>query len=157
METDWLIVDGNNLLHACPEITEHPGPVDFAAARQLLARRLDRLAGRLAGRVTLVFDGTVGGRDASFTGAAEVVYAAAAATADSVIERLVAGAPRSLRILVVTSDRPEARVVEAGGGQTLSCRAFAAWLADDAREQRRQRAQAPLSTFRPRLGDRFPR
>jgi uncharacterized protein len=134
MQTDWLLIDGNNLIHR--EAAERGAPIgDFKAARWRLARRLDELAGRLAARVTLVFDGTRGGRDDAFeTASLEVLYCPAHVTADTVIEQLARTSRHPERVLVVTSDRAERDTVEAAGAGTESCGHFLDRLADARRE-----------------------
>ena len=68
MDAEWIIVDGNNLLHHDPAVVSADGAMDFASARWALARRLDQLAGEMGARITLVFDGTRGRRHAASLG-----------------------------------------------------------------------------------------
>jgi len=65
MPANWLIIDGNNLLHYDPRLAGLARR-DFDRARRELVQGLDQLAGRLARRVTIVFDG-VGPAPASAT------------------------------------------------------------------------------------------
>jgi predicted RNA-binding protein with PIN domain len=135
MQTDWLIIDGNNLIHREAAESRGPRTGDFVSARWRLARRLDELAGRLAARVTLVFDGTRGGRDEAFEASSiEVIFCPGHVTADTTIEQLVAGHARPERVLVVTSDRAERVTVEAAGAVTESCGLFLGRLDDLRRE-----------------------
>lgn len=153
MIADWIIIDGNNLLHHKPASERR----NFGAARWALAREIDELAGELAARITLVFDGTLGGRDEALASSAvDVVYSAAGETADLVIERAVEAARGSGRILVVTSDRAEQNTVAGAGAEVMSCSRFLETLSDSQRAIRRTlnpRARPPTG---PRLGDFFP-
>lgn len=156
MQTEWLIIDGNNLIHR--EAVGRAGEAgDFVSARWRLARRLDELAGRLAPRVTLVFDGTRGGRDEAFeTSSIEVIFCPAHTTADTMIERLAVRHSRPERVLVVTSDRAERVTVEAAGVATMSCGNFLDQLADVRRDLHaglRTRRSSPKGGT---LGDFFP-
>lgn len=156
MRTEWLIIDGNNLIHR--EAAEKGGETgDFVSARWRLARRLDALAGRLAPRVTLVFDGTRSGRDEAFeTSSIEVIFCPAHITADTMIARLAVRHARPERVLVVTSDNAERTTVEAAGVPTVSCGNFLDQLAEVRRDLhaglRTRRSGAKGTT----LGDFFP-
>lgn len=123
MNYDWIIIDGNNLLHTpgC----ELPGAAGFEQRRWALARRLTELVPLPARRITLVYDGSIGGRDDAFDGSPlEVVYTPRNSTADALIERLVCERPAGCRVLVVTSDHMERDTVEAAGAEALSCAGF---------------------------------
>ncbi len=123
MSFEWIIIDGNNLLHHGPR--KWLGVGDFDSARNALVRELDQVAGELAGKTTVVFDGGTGGTSELFkTMSVEVVFSGPGATADGVIERMVAEAPTKKDVMVVTSDRVECNVVEASGATAMSCRAF---------------------------------
>lgn len=124
MLAPWLIIDGNNLIHADAALRRSAGG-NFDLARRHLVHALDELVGELAERITVVFDGTHGGTQTGFEGAAvEVVFSPAHLTADSVIERLATGAADRGRVLVVSSDSLERHTVEAGGIGSTSCRSF---------------------------------
>jgi len=155
---DWLIIDGNNLVHSGRARSPRGRALDFDSERWALARRLDELAGDLADRVTVVFDGKYAGRNAAFDASAvEVLFTAGETTADARIERLVASSPHPARITVVTSDRGETLTVEAAGAGTMSCAIFLDHIEerraalDD--QIRRRRSRAGPAT----LGDFFPR
>jgi predicted RNA-binding protein with PIN domain len=86
---------------------------------------MEALLGIMANRITVVFDGTVGGKQTGFeSSAVEVQFTAADASADSVIERLSAETDTPTSIAVVSSDRLERYSVESSGVRVLSCRAF---------------------------------
>jgi len=156
MNFDRLVVDGYSLMHrAGPPPRRDEGP-RFSLARDALVRRLERLAGRLASRITLVFDGR-GERVAAGdlpSGPVEVLFSSGSLTADSVIERLVAAAADPARITVVTSDRRERETVEAAGARTVSCGDFLALC--EAAERDLARARVGPAAKRATLGDVFP-
>ncbi|MBI3986191.1 MAG: NYN domain-containing protein [Lentisphaerae bacterium] len=120
----WLIVDGHNLLFRALE----GGATDRRAleeARRQLVLKLDRFAGILATRITVVFDGASGPRRAAEeTTVVEVLFSFGGQTADAVIERLVSRAKNPRDILVVTSDRQERESVTAAGAEAMSAGCF---------------------------------
>lgn len=131
MTMDWLIIDGNNLVHHDLSAIGVRRGSDFSAVRSALARRIDELAGALARRVTIVYDGTRGGRDEAFEASSvEVIFSPGNMTADTVIERMVSEARNPGRVTVVTSDRGERDTVSAAGAEVTSCPQFIETLAD---------------------------
>lgn len=151
MTADWIIIDGNNLLHAGGIGTLLRGVSGFDARRRALVRELDGRLGTLAGKITLVFDG-VGDSDLLFGGASvEVLFSSAAGSADAVIEKRVTRAVKE-RFLVVTSDNAVKRAAEAAGSETMSCDAFVELLKDDVKIPSRGAVKARRAT----LGDFFP-
>jgi len=123
MDFDHLIIDGYNLLHQDEALDGRRD--DLQAARQRLVRRVERAAPEMAPRISVVFDGREGGRDASFDAPhLEVLFSPANRTADAVIERMVAEAKKPERICVVTSDRIEEQIVSAAGAFVVSCLEF---------------------------------
>ncbi|TAN37341.1 MAG: RNA-binding protein [Verrucomicrobia bacterium] len=154
MKARWIIIDGYSLLHRAPA----PAKIGTAAREQLVAR-LGATGEALAERITVVFDGAgfVGERQAQPPAPVEVIYATAAQTADSVIERLAHEATRPEEILVVTSDRAERETVDAAGVATLGCSDFLHHLAATENTLRRSASnlkhQAPPAV----LGDFFPK
>jgi predicted RNA-binding protein with PIN domain len=124
MLAQWLIIDGNNLLHSAPEFAARVRS-NFALARHDLVRRLEELLGLMAPRITVVFDGTIGGRQTGFeSSAVEVIFTSADVSADATIERLAAEAGNPQSVVVVSSDRLERYTVESSGVRSLSCRSF---------------------------------
>jgi ribosomal protection tetracycline resistance protein len=120
----WLIIDGNNLIHASPDLGDSAGR-DFNLARRQLVHELDELVSVLAEHITVVFDGAHGGKQTGFeSSAVEVIFSPSHFTADSVIERLAARTLDRDSAMVVSSDSLERHTVEASGVQSLSCRSF---------------------------------
>lgn len=157
MLTQWLIIDGNNLLHADPALARLVKS-NFALARNDCVRRLEGLLGLMANRITVIFDGTIGGRQSGFeSSAVEVQFTSSEASADSVIERLSSEADTPSAVLVISSDRLERHSVEASGVRSLSCRSF---LEEVARAQfdlhARLQHTSPRRGTRGTLGDFFP-
>jgi predicted RNA-binding protein with PIN domain len=125
-----LLIDGSNILHAWPEL------------RVLLKRDRDaarsRLVSAAAGlqegdrlRVSLVFDGrgpelTV--EHPSGQPGFAVLYTPSGATADDVIEQLVAKSRQPGDCLVATDDRAERQTIEALGASGLSSADLASWV-----------------------------
>lgn len=120
----WLIIDGNNLIHASPELLAAGGR-DFHLARHRLAQKLDEVVNVIAERITVVFDGRGGTGPTGFERyAVEVLFSPPNMTADSMIERMATHAADRDGVTVVSSDTLERHTVEAGGVHTLSCRNF---------------------------------
>lgn len=123
MDYDRLIIDGYNLMHQGETFDGANGGLQ--SARQRLVRRVERVAPAMAAQATIVFDGREGGRDAAFDAPhLEVLFSPAGLTADGLIERIVHEADHPERILVVTSDWIEQRLVSVFGAAVISCREF---------------------------------
>lgn len=154
MLADWLIIDGNNLVHQMPRRAGLP----FDVARTDLARQIDEVGGVLAKRVTLIFDGTRGGEDDAFRASSvEVLFSPGHRTADDVIERMVAADAHKRDIVVVTSDHAERDTVLAAGGSVMSCARFQDELAVQRGSMiRTMRAKPRGGATGPSLGDFFP-
>ena len=154
MDYDHLIIDGYNLLHQDAALAGRRG--ELQTARQRLVRRIERAAPEMAPRITVVFDGREGGRDASFDAPhLEVLFSPANRTADAVIERMVAAAKNPERILVVTSDRIEGQIVSSAGASVLSCLEFISRCdAAEGAPPKRRRGNSGRSGST--LGDYFP-
>ena len=120
MSTRYLVVDGHSVIFSWPELrTLHQQ--NRPAARKALADRLGHLHDTTPWRVTLVLDGKLGQAVAPAARNEMVVcYATADQTADSIIERLVAGSGLAAEILVITADEVEKRTVESLGAITAS-------------------------------------
>ncbi|MBA4387943.1 MAG: hypothetical protein C0404_08170 [Verrucomicrobia bacterium] len=156
MFPDHLIIDGNNLIHLAKG-KFLAGTRDFAAARRSLATQIDELAGGLAGKVTIVFDGTIGGRDDSFKVAnLDIIYSESHVTADRIIERMVSSSREPAKILVVTSDRSERHTVEAAGGEVTSCSVFVEMMEDSKKALKSGMKKLQQQSKGPTLGDFFP-
>ena len=156
MKCRWLIIDGYSLVHRDPETRSLPA-TNLMLSRERTVRKLESVAGALAERVTVVFDGQgeqAGSEDvvAGF----QVVYSTSGMTADSVIERLVHAHAQPGEILVVTSDRRERETVMAAGADTISCGDFLD-LCERTRGQMLPRPSSRSAQFKgPTLGDYFP-
>jgi predicted RNA-binding protein with PIN domain len=123
MDCDWLIIDGYNLLHQ--EGRFDGQREDLAVARQRLVRRIEQAVGGQANKISVVFDGREGGRDDALDAPhLEVLFSPSNRTADGMIEQMVHDAPHPERILVVTSDWIEQRLVSVFGATVISCREF---------------------------------
>jgi predicted RNA-binding protein with PIN domain len=123
MDFDWLIIDGYNLMHQDGALEGRRD--DLQTARQRLVRSIERAATEMASRITVVFDGREGGRDVAFDAPNfEVIFSPSNRTADGLIEQMVHDAKKTERVLVVTSDWIEQRLVSVFGASVISCREF---------------------------------
>lgn len=158
MKTEWIIVDGYNLIHQDPDLAAVMER-DIGLARQRLTRMLEAAIPRLARRVTVVFDGrgSCGGPSALESTTVEVVFSSASSSADNLIERLVSDSRQPERMLIVTSDRIEANAVSGSGAECISCPNFLDLLGSR-RAQGRSRSSAQGRRRRKlgSLGDCFP-
>jgi len=155
MDASLVIVDGNNLLHKIAGL--RASRRDFDSARWAVARALDQLTGEIDARITVVFDGTIGGHDEAFRSSRfEVVFSPANVTADTVIERMVTSSAKPEDILVITSDRCEQRMVAAAGAGTMSCEIFLQLVGERRDAMQRRAARTSKATPGATLGDFFP-
>jgi len=150
MDFDWLIIDGYNLMHQDDALDGRRD--DLQTARQRLVRRIEQSASEMARKITVVFDGREGGRDVALDAPnLEVLFSPSNRTADGLIEQMVHAAENPERILVVTSDWVEQRLVSVFGATVISCREFL---------QRCEAPSAPVKRQKPSkgstLGDFFP-
>lgn len=123
MDFDWLIIDGYNLMHQDGALEGRRD--DLQTARQRLVRSIERTATEMATRITVVFDGREGGRDVALDAPNfEVIFSPSNRTADGLIEQMVHDAKKTERVLVVTSDWIEQRLVSVFGASVISCREF---------------------------------
>jgi predicted RNA-binding protein with PIN domain len=102
---EHLMIDGNNAIHAIPELL-HELAVDRNRARDSLVRMLEPVT-NTGTRLTVVFDGR-GGRGSiqkfGSTNLFDVVYSSSQEGADGVIERMVMASKYPEQICVVTND-----------------------------------------------------
>ena len=156
MKCRWLIVDGYSLVHRDPETRSLPA-VNLMLSRERMVRKLESVAGAIAEKVTVVFDGRddpAGTEDV--VAGIQVVYSKGGMTADTVIERMVHAHAQPGEILVVTSDRRERETVMAAGADTISCGDFLD-LCERTRRQMLPRPSSRTPPFKdPTLGDFFP-
>lgn len=123
MDYDQLIIDGYNLMHQDAALNGRRD--DLPTARQRLVRRIEQAASGMASKIVVVFDGREGGRDVALDAPnLEVLFSPSNRTADGLIEQMVHDAPKPDRILVVTSDWIEQRLVSVFGATVISCREF---------------------------------
>ncbi len=118
----FLLVDGNNVIHAWPDLLAlHRRRRGLA--HEELCRRLRRLRDGSDYRVVVVFDGR-GERTEQIRepGGLQIVYTEGGNTADDVIERLAARYSKRYRIAVATDDGAEQNLVAAMGAEVWSSR-----------------------------------
>ncbi|MBT8042728.1 MAG: NYN domain-containing protein [Pontiella sp.] len=153
MQTEWLIIDGYNLLHQVPELARLL-QTDLHLARHRLVRMTEKTAHRMAPQTTIVFDGRESGRDDALSSShLEIYYSSGKHTADTVIEQLVARFASPEKILVVTSDRAEADTVLGDGAQVMSSQEFMAQCEIDSRKPASRHIRPGGKS---KLGDHFP-
>lgn len=116
----FLLVDGNNIIHAWPDLLKlhRRNPRDAHAE---LIRRLSEYKDFSNQRIVLVFDGR-GARtnEERPSGGLQIFYSGAGETADDVIERLAIRYADAYEITVATNDRAEQDIVVGAGGEVLS-------------------------------------
>lgn len=150
MKVARLIVDGYSLLHSAPEFSKYIR-AGMDIGRERVLQRVRLALPELASSAVVVFDGREGSLEDLEQ--IQVVYAPAHKTADAVIERMVAEAPRPEQLLVVTADRAERDTVTSFGAQVMSCAQFLE-ITGRMRTQNTPRARKKkLGT----LGDAFPK
>jgi len=102
---EHLIVDGNNAMHAIPEVSVELGR-DRNLARDSLLRMLEPVVGD-GNRLTVVFDGR-GGKGVltrhNNLNEFDVYYSSSYEGADGAIERMVMAAKNPEKICVITND-----------------------------------------------------
>ena len=115
-----LLVDGNNIIHAWPNLLElHRRRKE--SARNELIKILESLQDFSNHRVVVVFDGRGQKKtEERIPGSVQVIYSSSDASADSIIERLAAGYADKYRIIVATNDIPVQDAVVATGGEAVS-------------------------------------
>ncbi len=122
VETTFLLVDGNNIIHSWPELKDlHRRGKGLA--HEKLRHLLELYQDASGERVVLVFDGRreriqmEGGRRAHEV---QVIYSDASHTADDVIERLSAKYANRYRLTVATNDLAEQNMVYSLGAEVIS-------------------------------------
>jgi len=91
-----------------------------ALARESFSQRLQAFQDTSEWLVTLIFDGKHGSPQAPEPGKIAIIYSRQNATADSIIEKIVAGHPHPAQITVITTDQAEQQTVESLGAFSLS-------------------------------------
>lgn len=116
----FLLVDGNNIIHAWPELLEMHR-FNRGAAHAELIRQLSEYRDFSGARVVVVFDGrgavTTEERQAD---GLQVFYSSSDRTADDIIERLAIRYGSRFDLTVATDDRAEQDIVVGAGGAVLS-------------------------------------
>jgi uncharacterized protein len=118
----YLIVDGHSILHAWPELkllNRTPGRRN--AARELLLQSLRHYQDMTRTQVVVVFDGTTADTTEQREPAGlQIFFASKAATADSIIEKLVTRHAATYRMTVATADTMIRHNAEAAGAFCIS-------------------------------------
>jgi uncharacterized protein len=131
----FLLVDGNNVLHAWEDLR----PLRLRSAelaRRELTRLLTDWSDDADDRVVLVFDGgTRAPRDEQRDRRIQVIHGGPGETADAVIERLVLKYAGSYGLTVATDDRAVVDLAAAAGAETISCDLLKARLEAGARNR----------------------
>ena len=158
MKPQHVIVDGYSLLYHEPRL-KHPAAGQLQSAREQLIARLNAVAGLLADRITVVFDGRdlPGDQPEREPSVVEVIFSPAHQTADTMIERLAHHSVNPAGLLVITSDRAERDTVGAAGAHTMGCTEFLELLVQTEAELRRRAAAMHQRVPAPTLGDFFPK
>ena len=116
----FLLVDGNNIIHAWPDLLDLHRRVPGGAYPELI-RRLADFRDYSGERIVVVFDGRASATtEERPTPGLQVIYTSQSQTADDVIERLTTKYAGGYRITVATDDRAEQDLVVAAGGEVLS-------------------------------------
>jgi uncharacterized protein len=123
-----IIVDGYNLIRQSDALRQYER-TSLEAGRRALLRGLADYRRHRGHRITIVFDGWVGGsplEERDRAGGMDIIYSRLGEKADEVIKRLVAAG--SDEILVVTSDREIAAFAARRGKSSIDSREFAGKL-----------------------------
>lgn len=140
-----IIVDGYNLIRQSDTLRGYER-TSLKAGRQALLRRLAAYRTLRGHRITVVFDGWVGGsprEERDRAGGVEVIYSRLGEKADEVIKRLVQAG--SEEIMVVTSDREIVNFAARRGKTSIASAAFASLLDGI--------AAGPVSEAQPETGE----
>lgn len=135
---EYLLVDGYNLLHACPDI-QKKAKNDLDTARELLIRILCNYVGYRKCRMTVVFDAyrRKGGEGSTEKcGGLEIVFTKENETADARIERIAHDTASGFTVRVVTSDEQVQRMILGDGALRCSAAEFYKEMETTAREIR---------------------
>ena len=122
---EHLIIDGNNAMHAIPEIMRELAN-DRNMARDSLLRLLEPVVND-GDRLTVVFDGREGRGSIQKHRNIDlfaVVYSSSSEGADGVIERMVMAAKQPARICVITNDNLIRNCAYANGASAMRVEQF---------------------------------
>jgi predicted RNA-binding protein with PIN domain len=126
-----LFVDGHNILHAWSWLQGTIDATAMAVARERLVEAVRAIHDVERIAVTVVFDGRGASAASSDVRSADdvaVIYAPSHLTADSVIERAVAGSADPAACIVGTADHLERETVLAAGAECVSPAELQAWV-----------------------------
>ncbi|MEM6823177.1 MAG: NYN domain-containing protein [Verrucomicrobiota bacterium] len=118
-KSKYLLVDGHSVIFQIRELHQLHSRKP-SQARQQLIQQLQQFHDTSEWLITLVFDGTQGSAQAPEPGQIAILYSTSQASADSIIERIVAQNSHPERITVITADRAEQNTVESLGAFSLS-------------------------------------
>lgn len=141
-----LLIDGYNLLNTSDLFPRGKGGATLQAAREaLLAFLAQALDPKLRGRTTIVFDAQMGPAGLPRRLARDgitVLFAPRNATADDLLEELIAGAADPRHLLVVSSDHRVQRAARQGGAKFVDSEKWYSALAAQARANDRGRMES---------------
>jgi uncharacterized protein len=123
-----IIVDGYNLIRQSDTLRGYER-ISLEAGRQALLRRLSDYRRHRGHRITVVFDGWVGGspmEEQDRAGGIEMIYSRLGEKADEVIKRLLVKSGEE--ILVVTSDREIMNFAAHRGKTAIASTSFASLI-----------------------------
>lgn len=123
-----IIVDGYNLIRQSDTLRGYER-ISLEAGRQALVRSLADYRKHRGHRITVVFDGWVGGspqEERDRAGGLDIIYSRLGEKADEVIKRLLAKG--SEEIMVVTSDREIVNFAARRGKTSIASAAFSSLL-----------------------------
>ncbi|MAB75276.1 MAG: hypothetical protein CMO47_02305 [Verrucomicrobiales bacterium] len=116
----FLLVDGNNIVHAWPDLLKRHRTSPGSAHRELI-QALSDYRDWSDDRVVVVFDGLGNTVDEErVAGGIQIFYTSGGLTADDVIERLAIKYAQTYQITVATDDQAEQDIVVGAGGEALS-------------------------------------
>jgi predicted RNA-binding protein with PIN domain len=116
----FLLVDGNNIIHAWPDLLAMHRRRKGSAHSELISR-LESYRDFTGDRVVIVFDGKGAiTQEERREDGLQIFYTSESHTADDIIERLAIRYADTYDITVATDDRAEQDIVVGAGGSVLS-------------------------------------
>lgn len=123
--SEYLLVDGYNIINAWPELIDEANKIDLGSARDKLIDIMADYSAFTGTFVVIVFDAhqVDKNRRTSYTiNGIEVVYTKEGETADHYIEKVVDAIGRQEKVRVATSDWIEQQIVMGRGAYRISAR-----------------------------------